>query len=384
MTVSSKHDADLLAAAENFAESYVRPQAVNWTNGKTMPRDVFTKAAEIGLTSMTVPEHLGGRGASFSTKVQVTERLARVDFGVSMAVVNSENVAAVLSGYPSVIADSHYLTELMSGDRIGCVALTEAQAGSDFTSITTRAERRQDGWALSGEKRWITNATHTDTMIVYAQTGKQGDGSGIGAFLVDGRREGFARAEQIYPMGLSSIGSGGLRFENYIVPEHELVDAPGSAFKAVMNAINGARIYVAAMSCGMLQSAIDFAGNYGATRVAFGQSLDSNQGWRFILAEAAASLAATRALVDLACKGWETGQDLQLIAAQAKIVATRMIERHLPAVVHAMGAEALRPELPLQRHLVASGMCSLIDGSTEMLLERVARSTRGKAPKPSK
>ncbi len=380
MTAFKDHEKALIAATKRFADDYVGPQAAAWTNNQDISREAFLKAASIGLTSIEIPEHLGGMGCSFSTKSKIAEVLAYADFGFSMAVINTQNVALKLASHPSLLIVTQYLPELVSGNRIGCTALTEASAGSDFARIVMLAERSADGWILNGEKSWITNAAQADTVILYAQTGEPGDIAGIAAFLVDGRREGFDRQPPTYPMGLSSIGSGGFRLKDYRAGHDEIVGAPGSAFKLIMKEINGARIYVASMCCGMLQSALDLAGNYGAIRQTFGQPLDGRQGWRWVLAEAASSLAATRALVNAASSSMDAGDDVQLIAAQTKIVATRMVERHLPAVIHAMGAEGLKQEHPLGRHLIAAGICGLVDGSTEMLLERVAKLTRIQTP----
>jgi alkylation response protein AidB-like acyl-CoA dehydrogenase len=296
-------------------------------------------------------------------------------------VINSQNVAKKLADLPATPELAPYLAKLISGDRIGCTALTEAGAGSDFASIVTRAERTDGGWRLSGEKVWITNAVLADTVIVYAQTAAVGEISGIAAFVVDGRRDGFIRGAAMPPAGLHTVGSGAFRLDGYLAQDHDMIGAPGTTFKAIMREINGARIYVAAMCCGMMQSTLNVVGAYGAQRATFGRPLADHQGWRWTLAEASSSLAATQALVASAAAAMDSGADVQLIAAQTKIVATRMVERHLPAVVHAMGAEGLQPAHGLGRHLASVAVCSLVDGSTEMLLERVAKLTRPGARK---
>ncbi|MCX7308808.1 MAG: acyl-CoA/acyl-ACP dehydrogenase, partial [Afipia sp.] len=348
MTALHDHEARLIAATKRFVQDYVLPQTAIWNSDQHLPRDAFSKAAAIGLTAIDVPSDLGGMGCSFSTKAKIAEMLAQADFGFSMAVINTQNVARKIADHPSLRVMTSYLPGLMSGERIGCTALTETGAGSDFAKIVTRAEQRGDGWILNGEKVWI-------------------------AFLVDGRRSEFERGPEISPIGLHTIGSGSFRLNNYEASNDDIVGAPGAAFKSIMNEINGARIYVAAMCCGMMQSAIDFVGSYGTSRQSFGRSLADHQGWRWTLAEAAASLAASQALVAAAASAMDAGEDVQLIAAQTKIVATRMVERHLPAVIHAMGAEGLKQDHFLGRHLVGASVCGLVDGSTAMLLERVAK-----------
>jgi alkylation response protein AidB-like acyl-CoA dehydrogenase len=366
----------LIVDAREFAASYVRPNAGVWERQKAMPLEAFHRAAAIGLTAIEIPEGLGGRGCSFSVKAQVAGILAEADFGAAMALINTHNVGAKLARLAAPHALHRYVPDLVSGQRIGCTALTEADAGSDVTAMQTHAKRSGDGWLLNGEKVWITNAAIADTIIVYAQTKAVGDASGIGAFLIDAQRAGFERGAISEVNSLFSTGCGSFRLIDYRLDESEVVAAPGRAFKSIMTEINGARIYVAAMCCGMMRSALALLGDFGNRRESFGSKLADHQGWRWILAEAASELAAVDALVDSAARALDAGDDVQLIASQTKIAATRMVERHLPALCHAMGAEGLRQTSGLDRHLMGMRFAGLVDGSTEMLLERVARLLR--------
>ncbi len=363
----------LIAEARKFVASYVQPNAETWERQKAMPPEAFQHAASIGLTAIQIPESLGGRGCSFGTKATIAGVLAEGDFGVAMAIINTHNVGAKLASLPAPNPLHSFLPELISGRRIGCTALTETEAGSDVTAMQMKAVRTGDGWTLHGEKIWITNAAIADTIIVYAQTKEIGDPAGIGAFLIDARREGFARGPLSDVNSLFSTGSGSFRLAGYCVLDSEVIAAPGQAFKAIMTEINGARIYVAAMCCGMMRSALALLSDYGNRRESFGSRLEDYQGWRWILAEAASDLAAVDALVQAAARALDGGEDVQLVAAQTKIAATRMIERHLPALGHAMGAEGLRQTNGLNRHLMGMRFAGLVDGSTEMLLERVAK-----------
>lgn len=145
-----------------------------------------------------------------------------------------------------------------------------------------------------------------------------------------------------------------------------------------MALVNNARTYVAAMCCGMVAQALDVAYAYGSQRSTFGKPLLEHQGWRWPLADAMTDLTAARGLVQAACDRIDAGEDVPLEAAQAKLFATRMAERHLPRLSHAMGAEGLRKSQPFARHQVAARAANLVDGSTEMLLERVFTGFRNK------
>jgi alkylation response protein AidB-like acyl-CoA dehydrogenase len=265
---------------------------------------------------------------------------------------------------------------LLSGHRTGCTALTEPGAGSDFSAITTLARKSGDEWQLDGRKAWIVNGTHADVVVVYAQTEPGSGARGIAAFVVDGSRSGFVREACADSAAARGIDAGGFMLQGYRAKADEMLHPPGEAFKAALVSINGARTYVAAMCCGMVQESLRVASAYGALRHTFGKPLHEHQGWRWSLADAAIELAAARLMVDAAAALIDDGSDAQTEAAQAKVFATRMAGRHIAALMHAMGAEGLREQHPLLRHLAAAQVATLTDGSTEMLLDRVAKGLR--------
>lgn len=366
-------DRAILTETQRFVDSYIRPNAARWNRDRHVADAVFERAAAIGLTGLEVPAARGGGGYAFSTKAAIAEVIAEADFGVAMAIINTQNLAKNLADHSDTEMVAPYLRELLAGSRIGCTALTEPGAGSDFGAITTRARRGADGWILNGEKAWITNAAVADTFAVYAQTKEIGDISGVAAFLVDGRRAGFVRGAPSDLVDLRTICSGSFKLADYVARDNEMLAPPGQAFKSIMRSINGARIYVAAMCCGMLRSSIAVVDAYGHSRKTFGKPLHDHQGWRWCLAEASADLAAIKALVDSAAGQVDARKDTQLVAAQAKIAATRAAERHIPRLAHLMGAEGLNFDTVVGRHMVGVRLAGLVDGSTEMLLERVAK-----------
>ena len=270
-----------------------------------------------------------------------------------------------------------YVSDLITGRRLGCTALSETGAGSDIAAIRTLATRTAQGWRIDGSKAWITNAAEADVMVLYAQTEAGAGARGIACFVVDGRREGFVREPAFALSGQHAIGTGGFRLDGYLADEGELLHPPGQAFKAALNSINGARTYIAAMCNGMVGECLRIALAHGASRSTFGKPLAEHQGWRWRLAEASAELAGCRLLVSHAAALIEAGADAQLAAAQAKLVCTRTAERQLPALAQAMGAEGLRESQPFGRHLAGARVASFVDGSSEMLLERIAALQRG-------
>lgn len=369
-------EAALLERAASFIDTQVRPRAQGWAGGHGDARDVLPAAAAAGLLGVQVPAALGGAGLSFGCKSRLAEQLAAADFGLAMSLINTHNVATHLASAAVPWLAQRWIPPLLAGERIGCTALTEPGAGSDFAAIETTAVAAPGGWRLSGRKAWITNAAFADLFVVYAQTRPGSGAAGIAAFLVDATRPGFEREDAGDIAAPHSMGTGGFRLDAFFCDDEHLLHPPGEAFKAALVSINGARIYVAAMCCGLVGEALRVVSAYGAGRQTFSRPLHDHQGWRWPLARAAVDHDAARALVDAAGRQLDAGADVQASAASAKVFATEMAQRHLPALLHAMGAEGLRDDHVLMRHLAAAQVAALVDGSTEMLLERVARGLR--------
>jgi len=362
----------LLAQTAAFATEVVAARAPVWERERRIGRDAFAQAAAIGLTRIELPASWGGLGLPYSAKARVADLLGAADFAFTMSLINTGNVALKLARDASPEVASRYVDDLVHGRRVGCTALTEPGAGSDFAAITTRATRVAGGWRIDGEKAWITNASEADVVVLYAQTEPGSGGRGIAGFIVDGRREGFVREPGYALAGQHAIGTGGFRLQGYVAREDEVLQPPGRAFKAALASINGARVYIGAMCCGMVGEALRIVGDYGEQRNAFGRPLADHQGWRWRLVEAASELSACRLMVERAAAMIDAGEDAQLAAAQAKLLATRMAERQLPALSQAMGAEGLRERYPFGRHLLGARVAGFVDGSNEMLMERIA------------
>ena len=366
-----------------FVAHDIGPQAASWSLGQSPAPELYEEAAELGLIGIEVATADGGLGFGFAFKATACAAIAAADFGFAMSVVNTHNVAARLARTAPQAIKDRYLPKLLSGHLAACTALTEPGAGSDFAAIETTARKTSDGWVLKGEKSWIVNGRHAGLAIVFAQCADLEGAKGIGAFLIDLTVPGARRYAIESAYSQTSIGTGGFVLDDVTVPNENLLLTPGEAFKAILSEINGARSYVAAMCCAMLAAALRDASAYGEQRRTFGKPLSGHQSWRMHLAQATTDLAAAQALVAQAVEVVDRGCDAQLLAAEAKVHAVDTCQRHLPILLHAMGAEGLRAEYCVARHLAAAQVAALTDGSTAMLLERVARlSLRQVRPEP--
>jgi alkylation response protein AidB-like acyl-CoA dehydrogenase len=339
---------------------------------------MFEAAGAAGLLGLQVPQEWGGLALSFTDTARVLHRLAGADFGAAMALVNSHNVATLLLRHSPDGLAPVCLPGLLNGQMVACTALTEPDTGSDLAQLRTLALPAGDGWLLSGEKTWVINAAHADGVMVYAQTRLGAGVKGMAAFWVDTHAPGFERRPASSSGVFNSMGLGGFVLSQVFCKPEQMVCPPGVAFTDIMDGINRARIYVAAMCCGMVAQALATASAYGQERLAFGKPLAQHQGWRWQLAQAATALKAGELLVSEASARIDQGADVQAEAAQAKLYATSMAQTQLGELLHAMGAEGFLDRHPFLRHLAASHAAALADGSTAMLLERVAQNFRFK------
>lgn len=365
----------LYAAADTLGRS-VAGRVADWDRDHGLDRGVFVEAAAAGLTGIEVPKYLGGLGLGFQQKVKAAEILGRHSMALAFSIVNTQNVAARLAEIGSPSHKRDLIPELLAGNRIGSTALTEPTAGSDFGAIATFAQPMGGHWLLTGEKAWITNAAVSDVIICYAQTDPDAGNRGIASFLIDGSRPGFQRLPPYRLSGSHIIGTGGFRLDNYRAEAEDLLTEPGEGFKTALAGVNGARIYVAALCCAMVHSALVTAVQYGAERRAFGRTLLDHQGLAWSLASVATKYEAARLLTDRAIELMEAGDTdgIVLAAAHAKKFATEMAEPAIAACIQAMGAEGLRDHHPLGRHLADARVANFVDGSTEIQTDRIARS----------
>ncbi|MEM7254051.1 MAG: acyl-CoA dehydrogenase family protein [Pseudomonadota bacterium] len=373
-SATTTHDAAaLIEDARRFGRERVRDAVLDWESAGRLPQSFISAAVQRDLLRIQVPREHGGLGHRYSVKMRVAEALSEASMPVAFSVVNLHNVIAKLAVDAPPSVASEFVPTMLSGERFGATALSEPGAGSDFSAIATQATRDGEGWRLNGEKGWITNAAFADVFVMYAQTDASKGGRGIACFLIDAQRDGFVRAAPERLFGANVIGTGGFKLNDYYAPAEHLLHPAGEAFKKALNSINGARTYVAAMCCGMVDDALAQAIAYGKSRHAFGRPLLSNQGLRWALSDVATDLEAARLLTYRAAELVDDGApDAILAASHAKKYAAQMAERSLPVCIQGLGANGLRAANRLGHQLAGAKIAHYVDGSTEIQNERIA------------
>ncbi len=365
---------DLPLITHAFGEEVIKPNILKWEREHTAPRDIFVEAGKRGLLGFETSIELGGMGANFLDKLAFAYDLSQYSMAVTFALINSQNIAARLASSPIAKHRDEIAPKVRLGELVGCTALTEPHAGSDFSAIKAQAIKVDGGWRLSGSKAWITNAAHADIIMLYAQTDPAKGWRGVASYLIDARKSGFKRGKIYDLMGGHPIGAGEFELDNYFAPDEDMLAPPGEAFKIAMTSINGARTYVAAMCAGLIKDALGKAVAYGKERNSFGAPIISHQGLKWSLVDVATQLEVLTLLTQKAGQNINAGEDAVLSAAMAKKIAGEITIPALTTCIQVMGANGLLEENLLGHHLACAKIAGYTDGSTEMMNERIAAS----------
>jgi alkylation response protein AidB-like acyl-CoA dehydrogenase len=383
MTPTEEFDATLfpeerafLGRVKEFGETIIGPQAKEWEYARRAPIEVLRSASREGFAAIELPKESGGLGLRFSARMRMAEELSKHDLAFTFALIQHHNVLVRIAESGQQEISRELVARMLAGDAIGCTAMSESVAGSDFSALATVARKVDGGWRLDGEKGWITNAAIADVFLTYAQTDPGSGSKGIACFIVTSNAHGFERQPAYEMHGAHATGVGGYILKDCFVPDAMLLYPAGSGFKSAMHAVNLARLHVSAMNVGMLDSALATALRYGEQRKAFGKPLLDFQGLAWSLADVATHLDAMRLLAYRGTRLIEQGGDAVEAAAVAKKFGNDYALQGVAACMQAMGANGLRADYPLARHLAAAKLLAYTDGTTEMMNERIVHLLR--------
>src|SRR5574341_579268 len=285
-------------SVRNFVEREVIPVAQEMDEKGEFPRALFQRCAANGYFALRYPESVGGMDADFLTYCLMMEELARGSLSLAAAVAMQ-----TLMGTDLVFrfgTDGHrqrLLVPALHGEKIGTIAMTEPDFGSDLGGITTRAVKDGDSWVLTGRKMWITSATVADFFTVAAKTDPEAGFKGIDMFLVEREMPGLAVGKRIEKMGVRASETSELVLESVRVPGANLLGQPGTGFKNLGAILAEIRTMTGALALGLAQAALDSAVRYSHERVQFGKPIAAYQAIAHKIAEMGTALEAARGLV---------------------------------------------------------------------------------------
>ena len=215
-----------------FAENEIKPVASKYDKGEKYPHEVVDKAAEMGLTGANIPLEYGGAGYSTVDMMLITEELFAADPGIGLSILSTSFGTEAIAGHGTEEQKEEFLEPVAKGEAITGAAISEPHAGSDVSSISTRAEKDGDEWVINGNKMWITNGTVADYVVMLCQTDPDAEGryNGFSQIIVETDRDGFSAEKITGKLGIRASDTAELILDNVRVPEGNLVGHRGAGF----------------------------------------------------------------------------------------------------------------------------------------------------------
>lgn len=374
-TVVDEHELGMIRdLARKFSEQRIKPIAERCDREGTFPLELVAELGELGLLGAGTDEEYGGSGASKLAYAIAVEEVYRAQAGIAASVFMSPLIAHDILLAASEEQKRRLVPPLVRGEAIAALAVTEPEAGSDAASIRTRAVATANGFRIDGYKRFITNATIADLVLVLARTTEGAGNRGLSLFAVEASAPGLQVQAKLEKAGWRCSDTADIAFEGCEVPAGALIGRLDEGFKVVMNGFNLERIVLAAGSLGLAQAAVDETVQYGQERVQFGRPIGSFQSVAESIARMAASLEAARQLTYHAARKLDAGQPCSTEASMAKLVAAEMCQEVTAKAIHLHGGAGFTMELPVQRFHRDSLIMSIGGGTSEIQSQLIARS----------
>jgi butyryl-CoA dehydrogenase len=357
----------LQKSVREFAESEVRPFAKELDETGHFSREIFKKAAELGLTGIALPENEGGAGFDHVAYTIVIEEISRccASTGVILSVQNSLYCDPI-HRFGTAEQKEKFLLPFARGEKIGCYALTEPQAGSNAAALQTKAVRNGDSYVVNGTKAWITNGGAADAAIVYVNTDPAKGEKGITALLVEKGAPGFRVGKEEKKLGISATACSELVFSDCNVPAANRIGNEGEGYKVALSTLDGGRIGIAAQATGIAQGAFEAALKYSQERMAFGNPISQFQAIQFMLADMATEIDAARLLIRKAAWKQDSGARFSPEAAVAKLFASEMATRVTHKAIQIHGGNGYSREYPVERNYRDARITEIYEGTSEI------------------
>lgn len=361
--------------ARDFVDGEVAPRAAAWDRNGAFDGEVLDGLAELGFLGMLVPPEYGGLGFDVPTYLVALEEVARGDaaLALTMAIQNGP-VPHVLLNHGSERQKARWLPALASGEKVAGFALSEADAGSDPSGLRTRAREQDGGWTISGSKKWVTNGSRADVVIVFARTGPGEPGDPVGAFLVDTGAEGYRVGRREKTMGLRASETVSVDLQEVRLGADRLIGSPAGGLGYALGALDLGRLGIGAQAVGIARAALEHATRYAGERHQFGRPIAAFGAIRSKLARMATNVAASRALVRECAGAWEArgsglGEGLPITArsAMAKLHASETAMRVTEEAVRIFGGYGFMREFPVEKLMRDAKGTEIYEGTSEIL-----------------
>ncbi len=351
----------------DFAKSSILPFVRKWDETQHFPRPLFSEMGALGLMGVLLPQEYGGSGFGYNEYITAIIELSKVDpsIGLSVAAHNS-----LCCGHIALFGNEEqkkkWLPKLATGEWLGAWGLTEPNTGSDAANMKTTAVKEGQYWMINGAKNFITHGVSGDLAVVIARTGKAGDSHGMSAFVVERGTPGFTGGRKEDKLGMRASETAEMIFQDCKIPESGLLGSEGDGFIQSLKVLDGGRISIAALSCGIALGALEASIAYSKERHQFNKPISSFQGISFKLAEMATMVEAAQLLTYQAGALKNKGAKVTTESAMAKYYASEVAVSVANDAVQIFGGYGFTKDFPVEKYYRDAKLCTIGEGTSEI------------------
>jgi len=363
----NEHQRNVRDTVRRFARERLEAVAVETDRAHRFPREMIDELAKLGLMGIFIPEQYGGAGFDHVSYALAIEELAVACAATAVIVSAHSSLASwPILGLGNDRQKERFLPAMGSGQRLGCFALTEPQAGSDASAQKTRAVRDGDDYIINGSKNFITNGSEADIAIVFASTDPSQGHRGISAFIVETATPGWQVVRVEDKMGIRGAHSAQLSFSDMRVPRANLLLSEGEGFKIAMKTLDGGRVGIAAQAVGIGRAALEASLKYAAERRTFGAPIASYQAIQWKLADMAVEVDAARLMTLRAAALKDAGLPHGKQSAMAKLFAAEAAMKAAIEAVQIHGGYGYTKEFKVERYFRDAKITEIYEGTSEI------------------
>ena len=351
----------------DFVEAEIAPYADEWDRRNELAYEAFQKMASIGLAGLTIPEEYGGQGGSMMDGFIASVEFARAS--ISVASIFGTHTGLALSGmyhYGNEEQRRRFVVPAAKGEKLCAYALTEHEASSDISRMSTMARREGDEWIINGAKCFISNGDTADTILVFATVDKQLGSKGITAFVLEKGMPGFSVGKVEDKLGIRAESAAELMFDDVHIPVANQIGEVGKGMRIALTILDEGRLDVSGQGVGVASAALDAAIAYSKQRQQFGQPISEFQGIQWMMVDMATAVDAAWLLGYRAAKLADSGARFTKEVAQAKLFAANTAMDVTRKALQIHGGYGFMKDLPLERYYRDAKILEIYEGTSEV------------------
>ncbi len=362
--------------ARRFIAAEYVPQLDAWNEAGIYGREVWTKAGAAGLLCPAIPEQYGGAGGSFAHEAMINRELSLAGFDAFGAPLHSGIVAPYILHYGTEEQRRRWLPQLVTGELVGAIAMSEPGTGSDLQGVRTTAKKSGNGYVLNGSKTFITNGQHANLIVVVAKTDASLGAKGVSLMMVEtDDAPGFRRGRKLKKLGMDAADTSELFFDEVkLPPENLLGGEEGQGFAQLMNDLPRERLIVAVHAQAMMERALALTVDYVKQRAAFGKKIIEFQNTQFVLAECKSEATMARVFHDHCIERYLAGALDTVTASMAKYRLTDILGTIVDRCLQLFGGYGYMEEFPISRLYRDARVMRIYAGTNEIMKVLIARS----------